>query len=523
MRTVTGAGRIVAGLVAIAVLGIVAKDAWVCDDAYITFRHVDHLWLGHGLEWNVGERVLVSTHALWLVLLSLLQPLTGQPFWSALGLSLACTGGALALIVARDEGAGWAALGPIALLGSSKAFVDFSTSGLENPLTHLLLVVGTVAASRERDDHLGLAAGMLLLNRLDTALLVAPLLAWRLFATRGAAARRLWPVAAIPGAWMAFSLVYFGEPLPNTALAKLAQQIPAADRVTQGLDYLANSWAWDPVTLGALAIGLLTALVVVRRDPVALALALGGVLGTAYAVRIGGDFMSGRFLTAPLVCGALALARAMVHAPGRPALAIMLAGSAVAVSATSHRSPLRTDLDYSDQGWDETGIADERGFYFRAQGLWPMLRDGRGPVTPGRPETTEHEDTVIVERTIGARAYAGGPHLHVIDRFALSDALLARLPVRYAPGWRPGHWDRPMPEGYRATLRSGRPQLRDPAIARCFERVQAVHAGPLFTRERWAAIWTLNTTGCTDLWGERWMHPQTTEWQWDGSSEPVLR
>lgn len=523
MRAVPGTGRILAGLVGLASLGLVIRDAWVCDDAYITFRHVDHLWLGHGLEWNVGERVLVSTHALWLGLLSVLQPLTGEPFWSAIGLSIGCTGAALALLVVRDDGGGWAAIAPVALLGSSKAFIDFSTSGLENPLTHLLLVVVALSASRQRDDRLGIAAGLLLLNRLDTALLVAPLLAWRVLASRGAAARALWPVAAIPGAWMAFALVYFGEPLPNTALAKLAQQIPAADRVAQGLDYLSNSWAWDPVTLAGIGVGLVASLLVLRRDPVALALALGSVVGVAYAVRIGGDFMSGRFLTAPLLCAAMGLARAVAHAPGRPALATLLAGGAIALSATSTRSPLRTDLDYSDQGWDETGIADERGFYFRAQGLWPMLRDGRGPVPPGRPDTTHHEDPVIVERTIGARGYEGGPGLHIIDRFALSDALLARLPVRYGPGWRPGHWDRPVPEGYRATLRSGRQQLRDPAIARCFERVQAVHAGPLFTRARWAAIWTLNTTGCTDLWGERWMHPQTTDWQWDGGSEPVVR
>ena len=57
----------------------------------------------------------------------------------------------------------------------------------------------------------------------------------------------------------------------------------------------------------------------------------------------------------------------------------------------------------------------------------------------------------------------------------------------------------------------------------CFERVRAVHTGPLFTTARWEAIWTLNTVGCSDLWGERWMHPQTTDWQWDGGTEPVLR
>ena len=96
-------GRVLAGATALAVLGLVLKDAWVCDDAYITFRHVDHLWLGHGLQWNVGERVQGSTHPLWLLLLALLQPVTGEPFWSALGLGLVCTTGALLLIARRGS------------------------------------------------------------------------------------------------------------------------------------------------------------------------------------------------------------------------------------------------------------------------------------------------------------------------------------------------------------------------------------------------------------------------------------
>ena len=516
-------GRVLAGATALAVLGLVLKDAWVCDDAYITFRHVDHLWLGHGLQWNVGERVQGSTHPLWLVLLALLQPVTGEPFWSALGLGLVCTTGALLLIARRGSPSGWGAMAALLILGSSKAFVDFSTSGLENALTHLLLVCACLAATREEDRRLGVVAGLLLLNRLDTVLLLSPLLLWRLAATRGRALRDLWPTAALPGAWMAWSVVYFGEPLPNTALAKLAQQIPAQDRVAQGLDYLSNSWDWDPATLASLAAGVLAGLAAARRAPVALALAAGGVVGAAYAVRIGGDFMSGRFLAAPVVCAALAISLALRHAPWRALPSGLIGVGALLLSATSERSPLRTDLAYSDVSWNETGIADERGFYFQAQGLWPMLQQGRRPEGPGRPDTHPHDDTVLVDRTVGINGYTAGPHAHLIDRYALTDPLLARLPIRYAPGWRPGHWDRPIPPGYRATLRSGRLQIQDPSISMCFERVRAVHTGPLFTTARWEAIWTLNTVGCSDLWGERWMHPQTTDWQWDGGTEPVLR
>ena len=35
-------------------------NAWVCDDAYITFRTIDNFLHGHGLRWNVAERVQSS-------------------------------------------------------------------------------------------------------------------------------------------------------------------------------------------------------------------------------------------------------------------------------------------------------------------------------------------------------------------------------------------------------------------------------------------------------------------------------
>jgi len=57
------------------------------------------------------------------------------------------------------------------------AFTDFSTSGLENPLTHLLLglffwIYFSEASDRPRRMALGLVAGLAVANRLDIALLI---------------------------------------------------------------------------------------------------------------------------------------------------------------------------------------------------------------------------------------------------------------------------------------------------------------------------------------------------------------
>ena len=69
-----------------------------------------------------------------------------------------------------------------AFLIFSKAFVDYSTSGLENPLTHLLLAIFfTLYWNPERatSDDLWLVAALIMLNRLDAGLLVLPALLHR--------------------------------------------------------------------------------------------------------------------------------------------------------------------------------------------------------------------------------------------------------------------------------------------------------------------------------------------------------
>jgi hypothetical protein len=43
---------------------------WICDDAFITLRYVSNILDGHGLVYNIGERVEGYTHFLWLLLLS---------------------------------------------------------------------------------------------------------------------------------------------------------------------------------------------------------------------------------------------------------------------------------------------------------------------------------------------------------------------------------------------------------------------------------------------------------------------
>ncbi len=85
--------------------------------------------------------------------------------------------------------------------------------------------------------------------------------------------------------------------------------------------------------------------------------------------------------------------------------------------------------------------------------------------------------------------YVAGPDVYIIDRFALTNPLLARLPAKYVvPKWRIGHFERRIPEGYEETLRTGENRLTDPLLAEYYEHLTVVTQGPLFTWERLKTI-----------------------------------
>jgi hypothetical protein len=112
----------------------------VCDDAYISFRVADNFVHGYGLRWNVDERVAVFTHPLWLFAFSSAYVVTREAYYTALSLGIGFTLITIALVALRVAPGAAGALAVIGLL-ASKAFIDFSTSGLETPLTYLLLVI----------------------------------------------------------------------------------------------------------------------------------------------------------------------------------------------------------------------------------------------------------------------------------------------------------------------------------------------------------------------------------------------
>jgi arabinofuranosyltransferase len=349
---------------------------WASEDAFINFRIVDNLVAGNGPVFNVGERVEVGTSPAWLAILTIGRVLFGgagtAEFSVVLGLLL--TLGAVILAswnCARLQPAQGIVLplGALVLCALPPVW-DFTTSGLETGLTfawlagcHWVLVRDGL---HEKVSKTGLWWGAALLGagvliRPDLALFSFVFLAafvWRHPRNLG---RILLSAAGVPVAYQLFRMGYYASLVPNTALAKSSFET----NWLQGLKYLRD--LLQPYLLPIpLAIAALITSMRTRRTTTeirtTLVLGIAAVLHTLYIVRLGGDFMHGRFLLPALF--ALFLPVAVVALPEGdgwrgPDIRILRWFAVLFVWALLCLTILRVPY----QGVGHEGIADERGYW----------------------------------------------------------------------------------------------------------------------------------------------------------------
>jgi arabinofuranosyltransferase len=129
-------------------------------------------------------------------------------------------------------------------------------------------------------------------------------------------------------------------------------------------------------------------------------------------------------------------------------------------------------------------------------------RSGEPPFTQmtadGR-HVRDSGDAVAIRVAVGIFGYHAGPHVHIVDPYALGDAFLARLPAVRFGSWRIGHYYRVLPIGYVQSVKTGDNHLVDRDLAKLLDEIRLITEGPIFSGERWAAIWALNT-GRLDGW-----------------------
>ena len=161
-------------------LSLFLKNAWAAEDAFIILRSVEQFLAGHGFRWNPHERVQVFTSPLWYLLIIASTVFCKTLYLNLIGLSLALHTlllWASAMLLKNIQQ--WIVF--VLLLTFSQAFFDFTASGLEYPLIYFLLSVFVLLYLRDQHSQdkyaLALSAGLLLITRHDTLLLIAPILA----------------------------------------------------------------------------------------------------------------------------------------------------------------------------------------------------------------------------------------------------------------------------------------------------------------------------------------------------------
>lgn len=411
-------------------LFLALRDAWVCDDAFISFRYVDHLEHGLGLVYNSGERVEGYTHFLWVILLAAMHRTGIDLVTLGRYLPLVFHAGTLALLwVWSFQRATSARLFlPLAAWGVAlhRDLQIWASGGLETAAFTFCVTAAVLAASSPGVDAgvLATLAALATLFRPEGILLsvcVAGLLLWRRPGA-GALGRfaAVWLALVVP--LVGWRLLYYHDWLPNTFYAKSA----ASANWYQGFRYVWLYFATYPVLIPALGIAIAGGWAGRRRagDPM-LPVALVSVAFLLYVLRVGGDFMFARFLLpiTPLLFVALeeALRRRW------PAVGIL--GAVIVLAATAAAPPWRQHLlaDPKRAG----GIVDEHRFYPRSF-VAARRREGEDLAAIFRGTDVR---ICILGSDASLAYFARFPY--AFERYGLTDREFARRPIHERG--RPGH------------------------------------------------------------------------------------
>ncbi len=479
---------------------VLMRTAWVGDDSYITMRTVDNFLNGYGPTWNIGERVQTFTHPLWMFLLTIVYGISRDAYMSLIGLSLFITIFTIFVFLvyaSRDDYAvfiGWT------VLVLSNAFMDYSTSGLENPASHLLVLSFTLGYLKWRDQLsqkriliLALLACLLTLNRMDLSLLCLPALLEIVLAMETGKRLRLLLAGFAPFIfWEVFSIIYYGFPFPNTYYAKLNTGISHYVLIKHGVLYFFNSIASDPITLFIIGASLILSMVLGNKQEKMISLGVGMYLG--YVLWIGGDFMSGRFLSVPLLSSVIILVVFLNRVSFTQKTGVII--FVIFIGFMAYSPSFSVPTTHNDELESLTGVGDEQAGYYPTTGL---LHWGRSTSLPDHQWIYDGRDLrdqgvkVYVGKGIGFLGFSAGPDVHIIDIFAISDPLLSHLPAIPAETLLIGHFKRSIPAGYIKTLETGVNEIKDPGVAEYYEKLSLITRGRIWSLERWDAIWKLNT------------------------------
>ena len=487
-------------VVLILTLIILVNNAWIGDDAYITFRTIDNFINGHGLTWNINERVQVYTHPLWMFYITFFYFFTREIYFTAIIISILTSFAGILLLTFKLAINRTTAFLSILLLISCKNFIDYTTSGLENPLTYLLLIIFFIIYfKKEINDStillLCFISSLAMINRLDTILLFLPVLIYLFFKFPLKKSIKTFFIGySLFFCWELFSLIYYGFPIPNTAFAKLSTGIDKYDLISQGFQYFIATYLWSPITFLVILCSIVYYLF--RPSLKYLLPAIGIILYLLYVLKIGGCYMTGRFFAAPFLLSVILLSQIPFKWKSFPSISIILI---VIVSIFYPKgSPISSGSDVGEsleaKRW-HYGISDERSAWYKTTGLLVQHTDSIIPNHQWAKEglqLKEQNETYSYRAGIGLSGFFAGPDIYIIDGHSLPNLLTARLPIADLKNWRIGHFYRILPEGYIESIEQKKNLIKDNNLSEYFQKLTQITTGPILSLDRFKMIALMN-------------------------------
>jgi hypothetical protein len=407
---------------------------WFADDAFISFRYAQNLLHGHGLVWNVGERVEGYTNFLWTLLTAGGMALGVDPLLATTVLSLGSFAGVL-IVTDRLVDALRPPRSPLVVsfaalaLASNYVFASFATSGMETMFGAFLALLALYLAHTGRPLAAGCAGIAATLTHPDHAVFYASLgaaLVWDR-ERRGGLWRYALPLVAVYLPYQGWRSWYYGDCFPNTFYAKSGD-----------LSYFEQGGRYLVITLigaGLPVVAPLAIAAAVRRwrSLPARTLLISLPVYLLYVAKIGGDFMLGR-LAVPVLPLLFVFAECSVrdwYASRRRWVSGL--GPVALLGVLLAAIPVRI-IQPGEKAWY---VADERTFYLadsaRPEGLYSPYYHWAKEMRAYFVQRGVHPRLAV--GSTGMLGYFTG--LDILDIYGLTDRTVAHQAIHKRD--RPGH------------------------------------------------------------------------------------
>lgn len=469
---------------------------WISSDGLAVTYQTKNVLNGLGMVWNYGERSFVSTSPLYsllsIPLTFLLEkigfndlPLQNIPIVINMIFSLLAFGIILKFVWTKNLSAAklYFCTGIFLLALCSDFFIHFSTSGLENSLSYLILSLFGVSVYSEKEStekkSLPLYIALAFLTRYDFFLIIFPTVLYLLNKYRFKSLPILVSLLIPITLWLGFALLYFGSIFPNSFYMKAGFL-----GIENSLGYFSKNVVRSPLMTILIGIGFWGAYKTYKP------LFWGMVIYFFYTIYVT-DYMFGRFWTnlVPLcIVAAIQYCSLYINRISlkdfKPVLYSIIIISLCFITNQKFK--------------DSIYLVNERKYYTeRADLMHEHLS-----YTPPFNNTIERCDKIDIR---------GGAALHIplnqmarkkkcyyVDVMGLATPFTTYFGKNYGiKGERPGHFEVNIKlldsVGFKTSLMSGQNTITNKGIHQLYDDMKLITKGDLFSKERLEAIVRLHT------------------------------